>query len=250
MKAFSIQQPWGTLICSGLKDVENRKWALKTVPVTVLIHTGAKRHDIDEETMPLVWFNPIDNMQTMGGIGLLKEMPTSAVVGIATIDRCEEGNMSKWAQRGHGAEYQWVMRDVKLFKEPIKGIKGKLGIFDIPEITPDNLPECMVMPKIERNGSHMRIPLNRELYKALVDGNNDTVTFNVTDENLPLFGDEELQPHLTETVTFVCGDESFDATVSDYYLSEVTNEDTNEVFTFEDALGREYEWWKAVIVVE
>lgn len=90
MKAFSIQQPWGSLICAGIKDVENRKWALKATPLTVLIHVGAKRHKIDEDTMPLIWANPIEDAQTMGIIGKINDMPTSAIIGVATIDRCEE----------------------------------------------------------------------------------------------------------------------------------------------------------------
>ena len=192
MKAFSIQQPWGTLICSGLKDVENRKWALKSTPMRVLIHVGARKHNIDENTMPLVWANPIENAQNMGIIPAIADMPTSAIVGVATIDRCEEENFSIWAQEGHGAEYKWVMRDVKLFKKPILNVKGKLGIFDLPDITEDNLPECVDVPPITRDGTHMTIPLCSDFFNQLQDGETDSVFFNLTNANPALFGTKAL----------------------------------------------------------
>lgn len=250
MKVLSIQQPWGTLICSGLKDVENRKWALKYLPLTVAIHVGAKRHNIDEDTMPLAWNNPIENLQTMGGMGRIKDLPTSAVIGIATIDRCDTNNMSVWAQRGPGAEYQWVMRDVKLFKEPITGIKGKLGIFDIPEVNPGNLPECVDIPQIERNRTHLRIPLNADLFKAMQDGKEDTVEFNLLDENLSLFTDDNLNPKVTETVTFVCGEKSFDADIKDYQVITITDPATGDVMEYEDAHGGTYYWYRIAITIE
>ncbi len=250
MKAFSIQQPWGSLICAGIKDVENRKWALKTTPLTVLIHVGAKRHNIDEETMPLVWANPIENAQTMGMIGRIKDMPTSAIIGVATIERCEEENYSIWAQEGPGAEYKWVMRDVKLFKEPIRNIKGKLGIFDIPEITPDNLPECVDVPPIKRDGKHLTIPLCQDFFDQIKDGEADTISFNLTDENLSLFGTKSLNPKSTETVTFICGDERIDADVAKYTIEPVCDEKTNQVIRFNDAFDREYDWYRVYIEIE
>ena len=41
MKVLSIKQPWGSIVCSGLKHVENRSWGLKTLPLRILIHVGA-----------------------------------------------------------------------------------------------------------------------------------------------------------------------------------------------------------------
>ena len=250
MKAFSIQQPWGTLICSGLKDVENRKWALKSTPMRVLIHVGARKHKIDESTMPLVWANPIENAQTMGIIGAIDDMPTSAIVGVATIDRCEEENFSIWAQEGPGAEYKWVMRDVKLFKNPILNVKGKLGIFDIPDISEDNLPECVEIPEIKRDGTHLTIPLCVEMFKQLQDGDADTVFFNLTDDNLPLFGTKSIKEKKTESVTFVCGDETLEANVAHYTIEPVCENGSDEPIIFTDAFDREYAWYRVFIRIE
>ncbi len=43
MKCLSIRQPWASLICGGVKDVENRSWRQKELPGKILIHAGAKR---------------------------------------------------------------------------------------------------------------------------------------------------------------------------------------------------------------
>lgn len=250
MKAISIQQPWGTLICSGLKDVENRKWALRYTPLRVLIHVGARKHRIDEETMPLIWGNPIENAQTMGIIGRIAEMPTSAIVGIATIDRCEDENYSIWAQEGPGAEYKWVIKDVKLFKEPIKDIKGKLGIFDIPGISESNLPECVDIPPITREGNRLIIPLNKELFGKVQDGSLNTVYFNLTDDNKPVFATKTNKPKKTESVTFVCGEESVDVDVTRYSVEPVYEDGDNQPIVFTDAFEREYEWYRVYIQFE
>ena len=241
MKAFSIQQPWGSLICAGIKDVENRKWALKSTPLTVLIHVGAKRHKIDEDTMPLVWANPIEDAQTMGLIGRIKDMPTSAIIGVATIDRCEEENFSIWAQDGPGAEYKWVMRDVKLFKEPIQNVKGKLGIFDIPE--------CMEIPSMQREGKHLTIPVARDLFNLIQDGECDILNFNLNNINLPIFATKTLNPKPTESVTLVCDGEQIDANVVRYAIVPVLN-DNNDVITYTDAFDRDYKWYRVEIQIE
>lgn len=43
MKVLSVQQPWASLICTGVKDVENRTWQPKEVPGRILIHASAKK---------------------------------------------------------------------------------------------------------------------------------------------------------------------------------------------------------------
>lgn len=250
MKAFSIQQPWGSLICAGIKDVENRKWALKATPLTVLIHVGAKRHKINENTMPLIWANPIENAQTMGIIGKIADLPTSAIIGIATIDRCDAENFSIWAQDGPGAEYKWVICDVKLFKKPILNIKGKLGIFEIPELTLDNLPECVKVQTLQRDNKHLTIPVSRKIFNAIQDGERDSVTFNLTDNNLSAFATKSLQPKPTETVTFICDDESLDADIAQYSIEAVLNPNTKRATKFYDFFEREYEWYRVVIKID
>ena len=39
MKVITIKQPWASLACLGIKDIENRTWATK-IRGTVLIHAA------------------------------------------------------------------------------------------------------------------------------------------------------------------------------------------------------------------
>ena len=39
MKTISVQQPWASLICAGIKDVENRNWKPKDNPGRMYILT-------------------------------------------------------------------------------------------------------------------------------------------------------------------------------------------------------------------
>lgn len=251
MKAFSIQQPYASLICSGVKDVENRKWALKNTPITVLIHAGARRLPETEDNLPYFLWWPVDNAQKDGALCPLKEAPTSAIVGIATIDRCETDNESIWAGRGPGAEYQWVMRDAKLFKEPILGVKGKLGIFDIPEIDESNLPPFVEIPKTTREGTTLRMPLKPEAFKAISESDDEeTVTRHLTDDNWELFADENLKPLPTDKVVFVCDGKELERKVVDYGIIEMYDKETNEAITEEDIFGRVYGWYKVLLAVK
>ena len=43
MKTLSIQQPWASLVCAGIKDVENRTWKAAQVPGRILIHASSKK---------------------------------------------------------------------------------------------------------------------------------------------------------------------------------------------------------------
>ena len=53
MKVLSVQQPWASIICTGVKHVENRSWKPKDIPGRILIHAGAKRVPKDfDDTNP------------------------------------------------------------------------------------------------------------------------------------------------------------------------------------------------------
>lgn len=130
MKCLSIQQPWASLICMGLKDVENRSWRPKEAPGRILIHAGAK---VDKYAY--------DDAEDIVGHEL-PELPRGVIIGYVDVYDFTEHSDSVWAGEGHGSEWKWKLRNAKMFKEPIP-YKGKLGIFIVPEIDPDNLPDIV-----------------------------------------------------------------------------------------------------------
>lgn len=128
MQCLSVQQPWASLICMGIKDVENRSWRPKEAPGRILIHAGSK---FDRYAQ--------DEAEDIVGHSL-PELPRGYIIGYVDVYGFTEHSNSEWAGEGRGAEWKWLLRDAKMFKHPIP-YKGKLGIFDVPEIDPDNLPE-------------------------------------------------------------------------------------------------------------
>lgn len=130
MKCLSVKQPWASLICMGLKDVENRSWRPKTAPGRILIHAGAS---VDKYAQ--------DEAEDIVGHSL-PDLPRGAIIGYVDVYDFTEHSDSVWAGEGHGSEWKWKLRDAKMFKKPIP-YKGQLSIFTVPEIDPDNLPETV-----------------------------------------------------------------------------------------------------------
>lgn len=250
MKAFSIQQPWASLIACGLKDVENRKWALKTLPVRILIHAGARRR-CKEAELAYIEYLPVENYQTMGILpSNIDELPLSAIVGVATIDKCVENHDSIWAQEGPGAEYKWVMRDVKMFKEPITGVKGALGLFDIPSIDENNLPEAIDIPEIVRDGTTLTMPVNDKIFEELSKGVEEyEFIFNLLEENLNYFCDDDLNELPTDVIIFTNKGREIKAFVSYAEAMQMEDAETGEPIMYNDYHGNEYAYIRMLYIL-
>lgn len=107
----------------------------------LLIHVGARaQRGQDNNTMAIYYYRWVQNYQIMGILPTLSPLPKSAIIGAVTVDKWVTDSESEWA---HPSSEHWLIKDAKLFKQPILGVKGKLGIFDYPAITEDNLPECV-----------------------------------------------------------------------------------------------------------
>lgn len=137
MKAISIRQPWASLTAAGIRDIDisNRDTKYRG---SVLIVASSRRvgkdfgHDI-----PIDWYCRVRNAQALGFIPYDEEMPLSCVVGIAHLEDCNTLlQNSPWTAEGNN----WVLKDAKLLANPIYGVKGKQGLFDVHEIEEEQLP--------------------------------------------------------------------------------------------------------------
>lgn len=143
MKTISVKQPWAYLICSGVKDIENRTWPCpkKYIGKRVLIHASA---------VPIEMVNP-NSVFTKAqwdrfSMGFQRELicgdsiVNSAIIGSVMIVDCVVNHPSVWAEKG---VYNWVLSNAVLFSEPIPA-KGKLSFWDfdgLKEVTIE-CPEC------------------------------------------------------------------------------------------------------------
>lgn len=138
MRAISIRQPFASLTAVGIRDldVSNRETKYRG---RVLIHASSRRVGKDcGKDMSVDQYCRLRNAQALGLMPYDEEMPLSSIIGIAELVDCtSEATDSEW-DPGNGI--RWVLRSPRIFDTPITGIKGKQGLFDLPELTEEILP--------------------------------------------------------------------------------------------------------------
>ena len=104
MKAISVKQPWAYLICSGVKDIENRTWPCpkKYIGKRVLIHASA---------VPIEMVNPNSVFTKVQwdrfSMGFQRELicgdsiVNSAIIGSVMIVDCVVNHPSVWRRKGY-----------------------------------------------------------------------------------------------------------------------------------------------------
>lgn len=131
MKAITIKNPWAYLICSGFKNIENRNWNTH-YRGKILIHAGKSWANTDIKklltapqlnSIPASLLDKINNSS-----GLINE---GAIIGEAEILRVVETSNSLWADPE--SRYYWELIKPVLYKNPITGVKGQLGIWNFKE---------------------------------------------------------------------------------------------------------------------
>lgn len=124
MKAVSIKNPWGYLICVGIKDVENRTWKTN-YRGKILIHaskTWDKWFNFDEYELSHFFKVPKDVID----IVINRKIPFGAIIGEAELVDIVTNSPSIWAVPG---QYHWILKRQKLYDESIPA-KGSLGLWD------------------------------------------------------------------------------------------------------------------------
>lgn len=129
-KVLSVRQPYASLLVKGRKDVENRSRRTNYRGL-VLIHASQKMHGIVPYMRGLgrVMFSgvPADILSEADLCDLQPEINFSAIIGCVEIVDCVQNHPSEWAEKG---QWHWVCKNARIFKNPIKGVKGSLGLWD------------------------------------------------------------------------------------------------------------------------
>lgn len=147
MKALAVQQPWATLLCLGVKDVENRTWATKHRGKLLIVASQKKVTKNFMNSLPDEMYWELENQMKLQNVpDNLQALQTSAVIGYVEVVDCVEDYDSPWADPD---AIKWIVKSAHLFTKPqLIGYKAKLNVFDIPEINEDNLPESI---ELEQN---------------------------------------------------------------------------------------------------
>jgi len=146
MKVLTVKHPWAYLICSGIKDIENRTWKLpeKYRGERVLIHASAKPDNIK---LAIEGQATVKEIQLFSALNYCDEDELySAIIGSVEIVDCVINHPSIWAEKSEPGQceitgewikptYNWVLANPILFDKPILKVKGKLGFwdYDLPE---------------------------------------------------------------------------------------------------------------------
>ena len=171
MKALSVKQPWASVICSGMKDVENRLWQAAEAPGRILIHATQAKIQGNWENCPDDMVSAVKNARLMGWIPEYKDMPYGSIIGYVDCYKIIKDSDSFWAQPD---SFHWCLRDAYLFDKPIPGIKGVRGrLFDVPEVDENNLPPSdAVIAAIEAGADNVCYDSSDALFELFVNPEN------------------------------------------------------------------------------
>lgn len=111
--ALSVQQPWASLLVSGVKDVENRTWRTK-YRGWLFVHASAR---------PDRYAADVADEHHLTGA------PLGVVLGAVRLVDCVRYHESDWALPD---QWNWVVDGAKALPEPVP-CKGALGLWALPD---------------------------------------------------------------------------------------------------------------------
>lgn len=130
MRALSIRQPWAWLICTGLKDVENRSWRT-LVRGRIYVHAPLSMASMDKFTLAAL-LRVASAKELAPLFAKYEKLPFGAIIGEVDIIACRrrvgilgDGNVSRWHELG---QYGFYMENAALYDDPIP-CKGRQGFF-------------------------------------------------------------------------------------------------------------------------
>lgn len=138
MKAISIDQPWASLVVSGIMDVTPSLPVLRDYRGPVLVVSIKSSDAVSElERAPYEWLQVVMNRIYLGDLPELNEMPMNKALGVVDIIDCVKDAYSMWDNWQNNGD---VLRlaNARIFDTPISSWK---------DIDVDNLPPFHVFKK-------------------------------------------------------------------------------------------------------
>lgn len=131
LKALSIKQPFASLICWGIKPVENRSQKTN-IRGTVLIHAGAQWYDgAKNNSYSILTPEQKATLSESQSLSLqVNNLPLSAIIGEVEIVDCVQNHPSVWATEGY---WHWVLENAVIYPQPILGVNGALSFWKLPQ---------------------------------------------------------------------------------------------------------------------
>ena len=122
MKLLTIKQPWASLICLGIKDVENRTWRQDSLIGKRLLIMASKKDENMAATYER-WREEYQRLVADGIVSPLNELPKGVIIGYVDVASIEEVSDSIWA--ADSSHLKYVLRNAHLFQTPLPGVHGQ-----------------------------------------------------------------------------------------------------------------------------
>ena len=122
MKLLTIKQPWASLICLGIKDVENRTWRQDSLIGERLLIMASKKDENMAATYER-WREEYQRLVADGIVPPLNELPKGVIIGYVDVASIEEVSDSIWA--ADSSHLKYVLKNAHLFQIPLHGVHGQ-----------------------------------------------------------------------------------------------------------------------------
>lgn len=153
VKCLSVKNPISYLICSGIKDVENRTWKTNYRGKIYIHSSGPYAFDLlpesifpkilkkelnaieykddaaiiqDSEHVEII--NKIIDLTIFANKGQKPFFIPRTIIGYVDLVDIVKNSKSIWAQKNC---YHWILKNPVMLKSPIKNVRGKLNIFEL-----------------------------------------------------------------------------------------------------------------------
>lgn len=122
MKLLTIKQPWASLICLGIKDVENRTWRQNSlIGERLLIMASKKEENMDSTNNR--WREEYQRLVADGIVPPLNELPKGVIIGYVDVVSIDEVHDSIWA--ADSSHLKYVLTNPHLFQTPLPNVHGQ-----------------------------------------------------------------------------------------------------------------------------
>lgn len=165
MKTLALQQPWASLVASGIKKIENRSWTTPYRGRVLIVASGRKVPTEFILDQPVEWYCAMYTEQIFGNLPESPDLPVGAIIGYADLVDVTQGvTEDVWDNTDDGC-YKWHFENARLLDKPIPVAQAGTDLYDTPEVTEDNLPPAhrvaLSYPRLE--GTTLVLPIARVL---------------------------------------------------------------------------------------
>ncbi len=122
MKLLTIKQPWASLICLGIKDVENRTWRQNCLIGKRILIMSSKKDEDMSSTYPK-WRKEFQSLVSNGVVPPLEKLPKGVILGYVDIVTIQEESDSIWA--ADASHFKYVLENPHMFITPLIGVRGQ-----------------------------------------------------------------------------------------------------------------------------